>query len=264
MPPRTRKTKIETVDLPDSDICGGSGDEPCAPGCCEPEKFVRCAPDDGEPCCGSPESIADNMIPWPYPKQAVLTANPLILDVVAGQGDRIVIDIDDIYCDHPHVVDLTFTEATTQSLLDVLGPLLDEIDDRGIDLNDHDEYVKSDATRKYEHRPKRETLSDLIASLTPEKPKKNILEEALSIVTGARRNAYGHPENNFGRIVGLWQPYLDNRVGGRDAPLTTIDVSLLMVLMKVARLQETPTHRDSAVDIAGYAATLEMLWDGPA
>lgn len=95
-------------------------------------------------------------------------------------------------------------------------------------------------------------------SSSPESP--SVLEEALGIVNGARRNAYGHPENNFGRIAGLWNAYLNGKPAG-PLPITQIDVSLLMVLMKVARLIETPTHRDSAVDIAGYAATLEMLWE---
>lgn len=101
------------------------------------------------------------------------------------------------------------------------------------------------------------------STLPPLRLHESILMEAEKIVNGARRNAYGHPENNFGRIAALWQVHLDNRQGGRAADLTTIDIALLMILMKVARLQETPTHRDSAVDIAGYAATLEMLWDAP-
>lgn len=100
--------------------------------------------------------------------------------------------------------------------------------------------------------------SEAIAPVAPPPP--SVLEEALGIVNGARRNAYGHPENNFGRIADLWNAYLNGKPAG-PMPITQIDVSLLMVLMKVARLIETPTHRDSAVDIAGYAATLEMLWE---
>lgn len=106
------------------------------------------------------------------------------------------------------------------------------------------------------------TLDPAGAAVFPEVAvHRSVLMEAEEIVNGARRGAYGHPENNFGRIANLWNAYL----AGKPVcamPITPQDVALLMVLMKVARLLETPTHRDSAVDICGYAATLEMLWDG--
>jgi hypothetical protein len=37
------------------------------------------------------------------------------------------------------------------------------------------------------------------------------------------------------------------------------DVALMMVLMKVARLCNTPDHRDSLVDICGYTALIERV-----
>ena len=80
----------------------------------------------------------------------------------------------------------------------------------------------------------------------------DLLNEALRIVTGARRNAYGPPEDNFRRIADLWNVYLKQRKTHGD--ITMGDVSLMMVLMKIARLSETPTHRDSVVDMAGYSA----------
>jgi hypothetical protein len=96
-----------------------------------------------------------------------------------------------------------------------------------------------------------------------------LLKEALKIVTGARRQAYGTPEDNFQCIADLWNVYLARRrmttAGSRelcpDGPatpylMTPADVSVMMVLMKTARLAETPNHHDSAVDIAGYAACL--------
>ncbi len=82
----------------------------------------------------------------------------------------------------------------------------------------------------------------------------NILEEAQAVVYGPRAEAYGHPSKNFDRIARLWNAYT-----GLD--LSHDDVALMMVLVKVARLQETPRHRDSLVDIAGYAATVERLDD---
>jgi hypothetical protein len=80
-----------------------------------------------------------------------------------------------------------------------------------------------------------------------------IADEAKRIVSGARRSAYGKPEDNFERIARFWQSYFLNT--GRDVPVTAADVSPLMRLMKEARLCETPDHRDSFVDLVGYTLT---------
>ena len=93
------------------------------------------------------------------------------------------------------------------------------------------------------------------ASLKPEPDVKAVLaDEAKAIVTGARRSAYGAPEDNFERIARFWQAYFENT--GRGAVnITAADVSPLMRLMKEARLCETPDHRDSFVDLIGYTLT---------
>lgn len=80
-----------------------------------------------------------------------------------------------------------------------------------------------------------------------------IADEAKAIVTGARRSAYGSPENNFERTARFWQAYFENT--GRTVTITAADVSPMMRLMKEARLCETPDHRDSFVDLVGYALT---------
>lgn len=84
--------------------------------------------------------------------------------------------------------------------------------------------------------------------------KANIADEAKRIVSGARRAAYGKPEQNFERIARFWQAYFEN-TGRTEAAVTAADVSPLMRLMKEARLCETPDHRDSYVDIVGYTLT---------
>lgn len=81
-----------------------------------------------------------------------------------------------------------------------------------------------------------------------------IADEAKRIVSGARRSAYGKPEDNFERIARFWQAYFAN-TGRPDANVTAADVSPLMRLMKEARLCETPDHRDSYVDLVGYTLT---------
>lgn len=84
--------------------------------------------------------------------------------------------------------------------------------------------------------------------------KAEIADEAKRIVSGARRSAYGKPEQNFERIARFWQAYFENT--GRGAVnITARDVSPMMRLMKEARLAETPDHRDSFVDLVGYTLT---------
>jgi hypothetical protein len=82
-----------------------------------------------------------------------------------------------------------------------------------------------------------------------------LLDQAKKIVTGARRQSYGTPEDNFTCIADLWTAYLQRRSAVKQeyGPDQT-DVAVMMVLMKVARLAETPNHADSWRDIAGYAA----------
>lgn len=83
--------------------------------------------------------------------------------------------------------------------------------------------------------------------------KPRIANEAVRIVNGARRGAYGTPEDNFARIARFWTAYFQNT--GRDIEVTAGDVSPLMRLLKEARLCDNPTHADSFVDLVGYALT---------
>lgn len=77
--------------------------------------------------------------------------------------------------------------------------------------------------------------------------REELLNEALGYVTNDRQNSYGKPEDNFRRIAAFWSSYL-------GVPVENHDVANMMILMKVARLMQTPGHKDSWVDIAGYAA----------
>ena len=80
-----------------------------------------------------------------------------------------------------------------------------------------------------------------------------IADEAKRIVSGARRSAYGKPEQNFARIAALWTGYANAK--GWPIEFTAADVSPLMRLMKEARIIETPNHLDSHVDLVGYSLT---------
>lgn len=81
-----------------------------------------------------------------------------------------------------------------------------------------------------------------------------LLEHALSITTGERAQAYGHPSENLTRTAALIDAYLR----GLDRTLTPVDVAAIMIAVKLARLQQSPYHYDSLLDIAGYVSA---AWD---
>jgi hypothetical protein len=80
-----------------------------------------------------------------------------------------------------------------------------------------------------------------------------LLEAALDAVN-KRPKAYGPPESNFMRIACLWSAYMYLVKGMGAVHVGPDDVANMMILMKIARLVETPDHEDSWTDIAGYAA----------
>ena len=71
-------------------------------------------------------------------------------------------------------------------------------------------------------------------------------------LTAVRGERYGHPAENFARIAALWEPILGMKP-------TREQVGLCMIALKLARLIETPDDEDSIRDLAGYAATLDLL-----
>lgn len=83
--------------------------------------------------------------------------------------------------------------------------------------------------------------------------REHVLDAAARAVLRDRNAAYGGPEQSFKAIAILWNDYLlcSNKSAFIFEPH---DVAALMILLKVARLIHNPTHLDSWVDIAGYAA----------
>ena len=88
-----------------------------------------------------------------------------------------------------------------------------------------------------------------------------ILEEAQRLIYGARQQVYGHPRDDFARTAAMWEVLLaEYRQTGRIRPE---HVALCLIAVKLSRfvngLMHGHFHRDSVVDIAGYAGTLEAL-----
>jgi hypothetical protein len=84
----------------------------------------------------------------------------------------------------------------------------------------------------------------------------DVLDSAKQQTLGPRQGDYGHPFVNLGvRTASLFEAYVQ---GMSDPTIwTAVDVCNMMILLKVARLQQDPTnpHFDSLVDIAGYASS---------
>jgi len=78
------------------------------------------------------------------------------------------------------------------------------------------------------------------------------------VIYGDREQTYGNPGKNLETIAAFWTHYLKAR-GLASGSLTYEDVAYLMVLLKVARLANTPMHRDSQVDACGYMALVERV-----
>lgn len=69
---------------------------------------------------------------------------------------------------------------------------------------------------------------------------------------GVKRQTYGHPRGDFDRIALIWYGIL-------GIPISAEQVSIMMAGLKLARLAETPDHRDSRGDVIGYMVALDEL-----
>ena len=77
--------------------------------------------------------------------------------------------------------------------------------------------------------------------------REDFLEQAAELVSATRDEVYGDPLTNHQRIADLWSAILGINVEPEE-------VVLCMIAVKMSRLCNTFDHKDSWVDIAGYAA----------
>lgn len=87
---------------------------------------------------------------------------------------------------------------------------------------------------------------------------KSLLQQAHEIIYGDREQTYGSPDKNLQTIADYWSVHLSNQLNEKIV-LTCADVCEMMILLKVARLGNNPTHADSLLDIAGYAALQDRI-----
>lgn len=90
-------------------------------------------------------------------------------------------------------------------------------------------------------------------------PELSVLQEANKIIYGDREKTYGHPSKNLQTIADMWTAYVNSASGGAlgELEFSAEDVAVMMILLKAARLANNMDHRDSVVDICGYAALIE-------
>lgn len=82
----------------------------------------------------------------------------------------------------------------------------------------------------------------------------SILEMAANVISSGRVDTHGNHHTSHANVASLWQAYLGQ-------PLSSRDVALMMVLLKVARTMEGEHNPDDYVDICGYAALAQDLDD---
>lgn len=73
-----------------------------------------------------------------------------------------------------------------------------------------------------------------------------ILDGAKTVVT-QRQVVHGQPENSFGLIAAYWSAHL-------DVTVTPADVTVMLTMLKLARIKASPEHVDNWIDGAGYLA----------
>lgn len=85
----------------------------------------------------------------------------------------------------------------------------------------------------------------------PDDPNETILQEAERVVNGPRREEYGGVLPSFEKIAAKWSVTLGVEV-------TPHQVALCMIDLKTVRALQG-WHRDSYVDVCGYARCAELM-----
>lgn len=79
-----------------------------------------------------------------------------------------------------------------------------------------------------------------------------VLKEAEDLIRGERMDTYGDPKENLQNTAISWSQIL-------GVPVSPLQVCMMMIQLKIQRLVKGEYHRDSLVDIGGYAALAAIL-----
>lgn len=87
-------------------------------------------------------------------------------------------------------------------------------------------------------------------------PGTEILQEAHKIVNQDRQNTYGHPKDDYTKVINIFQTLTGKQ-------LTINEAILFMVSVKLARLRTNleagQLHHDTLLDTIGYLTCLNMI-----
>ena len=107
------------------------------------------------------------------------------------------------------------------------------------------------------------TQKATLINLTEAQP--TVLELAQKAVDGPRQQDYGNPLPNHALTQELFERWCERFGFGpehlSDAQIQAIKTCVFNICQKLSRLSNSPDHRDSLVDIAGYARNWEMCLD---
>lgn len=107
-------------------------------------------------------------------------------------------------------------------------------------------------------------LDRFFRTIRPAGEPRSILDEAREIVHGDREQTHGSPDHNLRAIAKIWSALLRDRLRDGD-DVTPQMVCLMMAGLKLARASNRPSHREHALDVAGYMALMERCgWIDPA
>lgn len=85
-----------------------------------------------------------------------------------------------------------------------------------------------------------------------------VLSDAADAVSGPREDDYGRPIDNHTTTAVMFQQWLSRRYR-KAVKFDAVDVCAFNIVQKLGRLANSPKHRDSLVDIAGYAENWDLV-----
>ncbi len=83
-------------------------------------------------------------------------------------------------------------------------------------------------------------------------------DKSAELVLGSRNDDYGSPKPDFDGIALMWTGLLNTRL---NAPLTAIDVGLMMTALKLRR-HAHKAKDDNLIDAHGYLTCVEWIERG--